>query len=169
MHIACSLKSHPVNFAPQSTYHPKCRAASSAVSRGTQGSEAWPGSSESSHVRKTGLNNGHTIWSCPLPTPQNIYTGKKSIRAIIILVLLVEKCKLEMHVFCFSYSLNSLQGGYVIRKSNFNNNFIHREDLLPPQKWEKGLHGRLRFELTGPTPHPPVSLIHLCIHSTNCC
>ena len=72
-------------------------------------------------------------------------------------------------MFCFSYSLNFLQGGYVIRKSNFNNNFIHRKDLLPPQKWERGLHGTLRFELTGPTPHPPVSRIHLCIYSTNCC
>lgn len=119
----------PRELCSTTTYHPQGGAASSAVSGGTQGSEAWHRSSESSHTRKTGLNPGHTTWSCPLPPHQKSHTGKKNTKAIIILVL--EKYKWEMLVFCFCYSLNFLQCGYVIRKSNFNNNFRHRGDPLP--------------------------------------
>lgn len=68
----------PRELCSTTTYHPQGGAASSAVSGGIQGSEAWHRSSESSHTRKTGLNTGHTTWSCPLPPTKRVTLERKT-------------------------------------------------------------------------------------------
>lgn len=95
-------------------------------------------------MRKTGLNNGHTKWSVSTPYPSEHLHWKEKHQSNNNFSITSREMQTGDACVCFSYSLNFLQGAYVIRKSSFNKNFIHREDLLPSKvgkgsAWETGV------------------------------